>query len=117
MEEKEKNIPLNKNNEIRNEPPINIFFVSKEETDYFSNLKSLLNSSKKKFTFKGEYNMDSIVNKVCYYLGIEYENNEEIDEKEIQNIIIFNIPSNEVTNILESFIKKIDGNKINIRFK
>jgi hypothetical protein len=43
-------------------------------------------------------------------LGIEYENNEEIDEKEIQNIIIFNIPSNEVTNILESFIKKIDGN-------
>ena len=54
--------------------------------------------------------MDSIVNKVCYYLGIETENYEEIDEKEIKNIIIFNIPSNEVTNILESFIKKIDGN-------
>ena len=54
--------------------------------------------------------MDSIVNKVCYYLGIETENYEEIDEKEIRNTIIFNIPSNEVINILKSFVKKIDGN-------
>jgi hypothetical protein len=112
MEEKEKNIliPLNKKKEIGNELPINLFFVSKEKIEYFSNLKSLLLKSSKKFIFKGEYDIDSIVNKVCYYLGIETENYEEIDEKEIQNIIIFNIPFNEATNILESFIKKIDGN-------
>ena len=115
MEEKEKEdnilIPLNEKKEIGNEMPINIFFVSKEEKDNFSDLKSLfLNSNKKNFVFKGEYNMDSIVNKVCYYLGIETENYEEIDEKEIRNIIIFNIPSNEAINILQSFVKKIDGN-------
>ena len=112
MEEKENNIliPLNKKKEIGIEPSINIFFVSKEKTDYFSNLKSLLLKSSKKFTFKGEYDMDSIVNKVCYYLGIENENYEEIDEKEIKNIIIFDISSNEAINILQSFIKKIDGN-------
>ena len=66
--------------------------------------------SSKNFSFKGEYDIDSIVNKVCYNLGIETENYEEIDEKEIKNIIIFDIPSNEATNILQSFIKKIDGN-------
>ena len=112
MEEKDNNIliPLNKKKEIGIETSINIFFVSKEKTDYFSNLKSLLLKSSKNFTFKGEYDMDSIVNKVCYYLGIETENYEEIDEKEIKNIIIFDIPSNKVNNILQSFIKKIDGN-------
>ena len=105
-----KDIPLNKKKKIGNESPINIFFASEEKTDYFSNLKSLLLDSTKNFAFKGEYDLDSIVNKVCYYLGIERENYEEIDEKEIKNIIIFNIPSNKVINILEAFIKKIDGN-------
>ena len=45
MEEKEKEdnilIPLNEKKEIGNEIPINIFFVSKEEKDNFSDLKSL----------------------------------------------------------------------------
>ena len=37
MEEKENNIliPLNKKKENRNEPPINIFFVSKEKKTTF----------------------------------------------------------------------------------
>jgi hypothetical protein len=58
MEEKEKEdnilIPLNEKKEIGNEMPINIFFVSKEEKDNFSDLKSLFLNSKKKTLYLKE---------------------------------------------------------------
>jgi GTP-binding protein EngB required for normal cell division len=42
-------------------------------------------------------------------LGIGTKNNEEIDEKEINNIIIFNVPFNDAENLLNSFIKEFNG--------
>ena len=110
-EEQEKyvNISLDKIDEF--ESPINIFFCSDKNLYYFHDLKSFLEKKSKKYKIKGEYNENSIVNELCYYLGIETEDHEEeIDEKETKNIIIFNVSSYVATNILESFIKKIDGN-------
>lgn len=103
------NIQINKKDETEIATPINIFFCSREKIDYFSQLKTILNNSYKKFRIKGEYNLDSILNEICYYLGIENKNDEEIDEKEIKNIIIFNINFNDAKNILKSFIEKVDG--------
>jgi len=58
MEEKEEkeNIlnRLNEKKEIGNVMPINIFFVSKEEKDIFSDLKSLFLNSKKKTLYSKE---------------------------------------------------------------
>ena len=54
MEEKENLIPLNEKKEIGNVMPINIFFVSKEEKDIFSDLKSLFLNSKKKTLYSKE---------------------------------------------------------------
>ena len=101
-------------NEIinENEKPLNIFFCSNEKNDVFSKINNLLKDSSKKFKIKGQYNTDSVVNEVCYYLGIH----DEIDEKEIQNIIIFNISFKEAESILEKFIKKIDGSIGNDEF-
>ncbi len=87
-DENDINIPLiekNKNeikNEIENENenPINIFFCSNEKKDDFYNIKTLLKKSSKKFVIKGEFNTDSIIDEVRYYLGIETKNHEEIDE-------------------------------------
>ena len=105
-------------NEIinENEKPLNIFFCSNKKNDVFSNIKNLLKDSSKKFKIKGEYNTESVVNEVCYYLGIEAKDFNEIDEKEIQNIIIFNISFKEAESILEKFIKKIDGSIGNDEF-
>ena len=73
-------------NEIinENEKPLNIFFCSNEGDDVFSNIKNLLKDSSKKFKIKGEYNTDSVVNEVCYYLGIEAKDHEEIDENKFK---------------------------------
>lgn len=104
------NIELKDKKEDENETKINIFFCSKEKTEFFSNLNFLLSKSSKKFSIKGEFDTKSIINEVCYYLGIETKNHEEIDDKEIKNIIIFNIPLNDISNLLKKFIEKIDSN-------
>ena len=116
MEEKEDiiiNIPLMEKKNDVNESKINIFFCSKEKTQIFSNIKFLLSQSSKKFSIKGEFDKDSLINEVCYYLGIETKNHEEIDNKEIKNIIIFDIPLDDISNILKIFIDKIDSNLSN----
>ena len=119
MKEKEEdnniiiNIELKDKKEDENETKINIFFCSKEKTEFFSNLNFLLSKSSKKFSIKGEFDTRSIINEVCYYLGIETKNHEEIDDKEIKNIIIFNIPLNDISNLLKKFIEKIDSNLSN----
>lgn len=123
-DENDINIPLiekNKNeikNEIENENenPINIFFCSNEKKDVFSNIKTLLKNSSKKFVIKGEFNTDSIIDEISYYLGIETKDDEEIDENEIQNIIIFNISFKEAGKIFEIFIKKVCSKKGNDEF-
>ena len=107
------NIKLKDKKEDENETKINIFFCSKEKTEFFSNLNFLLSKSSKKFSIKGEFDTKSIINEVCYYLGIETKNHEEIDDKEIKNIIIFNIPLNDISNLLKKFIEKIDSNLSN----
>ena len=107
------NIELKDKKEDENETKINIFFCSKEKTEFFSNLNFLLSKSSKKFSIKGEFDTRSIINEVCYYLGIETKNHEEIDDKEIKNIIIFNIPLNDISNLLKKFIEKIDSNLSN----
>ena len=116
MKEKEDiiiNIPLMEKKNDVNESKINIFFCSKEKTQIFSNIKFLLSQSSKKFSIKGEFDKDSLINEVCYYLGIETKNHEEIDNKEIKNIIIFDIPLDDISNILKIFIDKIDSNLSN----
>lgn len=97
---------------IEKENLINIFFCSNEDTKSFSKIKSFLMNLPNKFRIKGEYNTDSIIDEICFYLGILDKDHEEIDEKEIRNIIIFNIPFNEAEKILQSFLDKVgDGTK------
>ena len=127
LEDDEENniiIPLIQKDEIKikneiineNEKPLNIFFCSNEKNGVFTKIKNLLKDSSKKFKIKGEYNTESVVNEVCYYLGIEAKEFNEIDEKEIQNIIIFNISFKEAGSVLEKFIKKIDSSIGNDEF-
>ena len=119
-DEKEKNIIIsskqNNDLEFEKETAINIFFCSNKKNDYFSSLKSLLKNSNKKLRVKGQYSMESIVNEICYLLGIETINHDEIDEKEIRNIIIFDISFKDFINILEIFIGKADSNIGNDEF-
>ena len=113
MNEIENNIINISLNEDENKAGINIFFCSKEKTQFFSDLKLLLSQSEKKFTIKGEFGIDSIADEVCYYLGIATKNHEEIDNKEIKNIIIFHHDLDDISNILKIFIEKIDSNLSN----
>jgi len=99
-----------KEENTKEENQINIFFCSNGNTECFDEVKSFMMISQKQFKIIGEFNIDSIISEISYYLGIEDKNHEEIDEKEIKNIIIFNIPSNQIEKILQSFIEKFDGN-------
>ena len=113
MNEIENNIINISLNEDENKAGINIFFCSKEKTHFFSDLKFLLSQSEKKFAIKGEFGIDSIADEVCHYLGIATKNHEEIDNKEIKNIIIFHHDWDDISNILKIFIEKIDSNLSN----
>lgn len=83
---------------------------------FFDEMKYLLKKTLKKFNIKGYFDESSIITEICYNLGIEQKNNKEIDKKQINNIIIFNIPLNNVENILKTFIQKFDSNIHNDQF-
>ena len=100
---------MEKNNDENIEKNINIFFCSENKIQLFNELEKYLNKSTKKFIIKGNYNKSSIITEISYYLGIGKKNNEEIDEKEINNIIIFNVSFNDAENLLNSFIKEFKG--------
>ena len=100
---------MERNNDENIEKNVNIFFCSENNIQLFSELEKYLNNSKKKFIIKGNFNKSSIITEISYYLGICKKNNEEIDEKEINNIIIFNVSFNDAENILNSFIKEFNG--------
>ena len=100
---------MEKNNDENKEKNANIFFCSENKIQLFSELEKYLNNSTKKFIIKGNYNKSSIITEISYYLGIVEKNNEEIDEKEINNIIIFNVSFNDAENLLNLFIKEFKG--------
>ena len=100
---------MEKNNDENIEKNVNIFFCSENKIQLFSELEKYLNNSTKKFIIKGNYNKSSIITEISYYLGIGKKNNEEIDEKEINNIIIFNVSFIDAENLLNSFIKEFKG--------
>ena len=84
--------------------PLNLFFCFEEKPSYFDELKQIIESKKSILIIKGEFNKTTIVNEVSYYLGIEDEEREEINEKETQNIIIFYNSLNQSKEILFSFL-------------
>lgn len=100
---------MERNNDENIEKNVNIFFCSENNIQLFSELEKYLNNSTKNFIIKGNFNKSSIITEISYYLGICKKNNEEIDEKEINNIIIFNVSFNDAENILNSFIKEFNG--------